>query len=170
MNLEKGEYQEQFDNIVAKACICNGLGTSALQVNQIDTKFEGTGVTICPGPNMAYFSEPVTLKSMVDHIYGRTNIIKRKDRPNVFIKELQLYISYLNSKAEHNKTAFDQKQAEFLDGFKKNLMDGIEYYKTMFSNLKEGFFESKANLLSDLAKLEKKLQKITLPETPGASS
>ena len=162
-NLDEKEYREQFDDIVAKACICNGLGTSALQVNNIDTRFEGMGVTVCPGPNMAYFSEPVSLKKMVDHIYGRTNIIKRTDRPNMFIKELLLYINYLGSKAEQNANSFDEKQTEFLSGFKKSLMEGIEYYKTMFSNLKEGFFESKTTLLAQLENSKNKLVKIKLP-------
>ena len=35
---------------------------------------------------------------MVDHIYGRSNIITRTDRPNMFIKELNLYIDYLRKK------------------------------------------------------------------------
>ena len=45
----------------------------------------------------------------------------------------------------------------------------IEYYKTMFSNLKEGFSESKATLLSELGKLEKKLVRIQLQVLSEAS-
>ena len=161
-NLEEQEYQHEFDDIVAKACICNGLGTSALQVNDINTKFEGDGVTVCPGPNMAYFSEPVSLKNMVDHIYGRTDLITRTDRPNMFIKELLLYINYLSSKSKEFKTTPGQKHAEFLEGFKQDISDGIRYYKTLFSELKGRYAVTKAELLQDLEKMEKKLGKIKL--------
>ena len=48
----------------------------------------------------SYFSKKMSLKEMVDHIYGRVNVITRKDRPNMFIKELNLYIDYLKNKIE----------------------------------------------------------------------
>jgi len=62
--LEKEDYNKQYKKIVEKSCICVGLGTSALIVNDIDTKTEGTGVSICPGPNMAYYSKLTSLKEM----------------------------------------------------------------------------------------------------------
>ncbi|MCK5839388.1 MAG: hypothetical protein KAG99_06035, partial [Bacteroidales bacterium] len=55
-NLSPKEYQAKYDKIVEKECICVGLGTSALLVKNLDRKVEGDGVSICPGPNMAYFS------------------------------------------------------------------------------------------------------------------
>jgi hypothetical protein len=161
-SLSEQEYQAEFDDIVAKACICNGLGTTALQVNEINTEFEGNGVTICPGPNMAYFSRPVTFKEMVDHIYGRTNIIERTDRKNMFVKELLLYINYLNTKSKEMKDTVSSKQEEFLEGFRKDLSEGIAYYKTLFAELKGKYAHSKAELLTDLKKLEEKLEKIKL--------
>ena len=89
------EQKEHFNKIVDKSCLCTGLMTSAMIVNDVKMKTKDQGVLICPGPNMAYFSEIVSLKKMIDHIYGRTNIIARDDRPNMFIKELSLYINYL---------------------------------------------------------------------------
>ncbi len=56
-NLPAEQYQLRYNKIVEKSCTCVGLGTSALLVNGLSTKVEGTGVSICPGPNMAYFSK-----------------------------------------------------------------------------------------------------------------
>src|SRR5690606_513 len=73
--------QAAYDKIVEKSCACVGLGTSALLKYGLDTKTEGDGVSICPGPNMAYFSKIVSLREMMQHIYGESNLIKRTDRP-----------------------------------------------------------------------------------------
>ncbi len=159
-HLDVQEYQHEFDDIVAKACICNGLGTSVLQVNHMNVQFEGSGVTVCPGPNLAYFSEAVSLKKMVDHIYGRTNIIKRTDRPNLFMKELLLYINYLSSKVKEYRAAPGQKQDDFIDGFKHSLSDGIAYYQGLFSELKGKYADKKTELLKELGKMEKKLRAV----------
>src|SRR5690606_450705 len=91
-NLAAEEYKKRYDSIVEKACLCVGLTVSALIVNKLDHKKEGSGVSVCPGPNMAYFSQIVSLKKMVDHIYGRMNLIVRNDRPHMFVKELSMYI------------------------------------------------------------------------------
>jgi hypothetical protein len=74
--LSPKEYQAKYDKIVEKACICVGLGTSALLAKNLDRKVEGDGVSICPGPNMAYFSKIMSLKEITDHIYGRSNTIR----------------------------------------------------------------------------------------------
>jgi hypothetical protein len=57
-------------------------------------------VAICPGPNLAYFSRKLSLHDMVDHIYGRKNVIERNDRPHMFVKELRLYLKYFMDKLE----------------------------------------------------------------------
>ena len=63
-------------------------------------------VTICPGPNIAYFSKAVSLQEMADHIYGRTNIITDKNRPHFFINELFIYINYLKEKVFEEADTF----------------------------------------------------------------
>src|SRR5690606_7913685 len=78
-NISKDEYDHRFNKITEKSCTCVGLGTSALLAYDLDTKTEGPGVSICPGPNMAYYSKIVSLQEMTDHIYGRANIISRTD-------------------------------------------------------------------------------------------
>ena len=156
-NLDRQEYNKEMDRIVAKTCICVGLGTSALMVNEIDTKAEGTGVSICPGPNMAYFSETMSLKTMIDHIYGRTNVIKRTDRPHMFVNELKMYIDYLKDKMVDSPAPLTDKQQEYLQTFKDNINDGIEYYKELFSTAKAKLEEFKAGVLIELEMLEKRL-------------
>ncbi len=142
-NLPDAEYQKQFDKITEKACLCVGLGTAALLVNNIDTKTEGPGVSICPGPNMAYFSKRMSLREITDHIYGRTNVITRTDRPHMFIKELTIYIDYLRDKIRETPSPLNVKQTKHLVTFTENLKGGINYYRALFSNLNGSFSETR---------------------------
>ena len=111
------EFDKELNKITDKACLCNGLTASSLMAYGLDTKIEGTEVSICPGPNLAYFSSTYSLKKMVDHIYGRTNVMERTDRPNLFVKELGMYIEYLNGKLEETVKPFTDKQKETLCDF-----------------------------------------------------
>jgi hypothetical protein len=95
---------------------------------------EKMAVSICPGPNIAYFSKKVSLKSMVDHIYGRMSLINTKERPNLFIKELTLYINHFKEKITDYLKTPRQNELEKLFTFRDNLMHGIEYYINLFSN------------------------------------
>jgi len=144
------EYQEKYNKIVEKSCICVGLGTSALLVNNLDTKTEGVGVSVCPGPNMAYFSNTMSLKEMIDHIYGKANMISRTDRPNMFIKELKLYIDFLKNKIEETKASVSIKEKKSLFSFVENLKNGIQYYDTLFSEIKDKFEDTKKTIFNDL--------------------
>ncbi|OEJ99114.1 hypothetical protein A8C32_08035 [Flavivirga aquatica] len=131
--LPKKEYEKQFNKITEKSCTCVGLGTAALLVNNIDTKVEGSGVSICPGPNLAYFSKTMKLKEMVDHIYHKNNVIDRKDRPNIFIKELSIYMEYLKKQIDEHKENLNIKQHKYLSVFIKNMIEGVSYYQQLFS-------------------------------------
>jgi len=142
--------QIKFDKIVEKGCICVGLGTSSLVANNLDTRTEGPGVSVCPGPNMAYFSKTMSLKEIIDHIYGRSSMITRTDRPNMFIKELNIYIDFLKNKIEETGVVTTIKQSKYLQTFANNLNEGVEYYISLFSNLKDKFTETKSSILSEL--------------------
>ena len=144
------EHKVKFDKIVDKSCICVGLGTTPLMKNNIERRVEGDAVSICPGPNMAYFSKIIGLKEMTDHIYGRINIISRTDRPNMFIKELNLYISYLTTKIDEARDSMTTKQEKYLTNFAHNLDEGIDYYHKLFDNLKERYEGAKSGILSEL--------------------
>lgn len=152
------KYQKKFDKIVDKSCICVGLGTSALLVNNLDTKVEGVGVSVCPGPNMAYFSNKMSLKEITNLIYGKSNISGKTDRPNMFIKELKLYIDFLKDKIEETKVSMTNKQEKYLLTFVKNLNEGINYYYGLFSGIKDKFVDMKTSIFSDLDTNKKTLQ------------
>jgi hypothetical protein len=156
------EHQNKFDKIVDKSCICVGLGTSALLVNNLDTKVEGDGVSVCPGPNIAYFSKIMSLKEIIDHIYGRSNMITRTDRPNMFIKELKIYIDFLKNKIEETRVSMTNKQEKYLLTFVKNLNEGISYYYSLFNSLKDIFEDTKSGILSELGHSRKTLQLLNL--------
>ncbi|WP_438426462.1 hypothetical protein [Aquimarina macrocephali] len=148
--LSQEDYQREFDQITEKSCTCVGLGTSALLKYNLDTKVEGDGVSICPGPNMAYFSKLMSLKEITSHIYGESDEVVRTDRPNMFIKELNIYIDFLKDKLEETKHSINDKQKKYLSVFVKNLKEGVSYYENIFGSIKIAFENSKSQILNDL--------------------
>ena len=153
-------YQNAFSKMVEKTCICTGLGASVLLKNNIENNKISTGVTICPGPNLAYFSKKVSLKEMVSHIYGKINIIERIDRPNLFIKELSLYVDYLKNKIEEMAIPLTKKEEKFVNTFHKNLLEGIDYYKDLFNKKSEQFQEKKSQLIQSLDHFKEELNDV----------
>ena len=149
-------YQREYRKIVDRACICVGLGTTPLLIHGMDTSYEGNTVSICPGPNMAYFSEVTTLKGMVDHIYGKKLLPVRADRPHFFIKELEMFIKYLKEKISESKDPYSGITPEYLASFRDNLLEGIQYYRDYFSNT-HWFASSREKLFADLDSWEKEL-------------
>ena len=160
--LSSSEYQLKYNKIIEKSCTCVGLGTSALLAYELDTKTEGDGVSVCPGPNMAYFSKEMNLSEMIDHIYGKANVIARTDRPNVFIKELGIYIKYVNDKLEESKKNTTDKQRKYLNVFLNNLKEGVLYYQTLFTTSGKVFKENKDKIIDDLHKSLKVLEVLEL--------
>ena len=125
-NLPEQEYQAQLSLVLDKECLCTGLSNpAAISYNTTLVKNQ-RAVTICPGPNIAYFSRVVSLQEMTDHIYGRTNIVENRQRPHMFIAELRLYIGYL---AELRQAAASPKSLKQLEVFRENLLKGIAYYR-----------------------------------------
>ena len=123
---------------------------------------EGPAVSVCPGPNIAYFSGKFSLKEMVDHIYGRINILNTDTRPNFFIKELKMYIDYLNDKFSEITGPISDKQVKYFDTFINNINDGIEYYKTLFEENKTKLNDVYETAIHDLEKLEMELNNFAL--------
>jgi hypothetical protein len=69
---------------------------------------------------------------MVDHIYGRTKKLTRNNRPNMFIKELHLYIDYLKEQLEENSSIEEfAKKKKYYVSFYQNLKNGIMYYHSL---------------------------------------
>jgi len=91
-DLPQPEYQQAFDKIVEKQCLCEGLAAPAYLKYDILKPRERKAVAICPGPNTAYFKKVYSLKEMVDHIYGRINVLKNVVRQSLFVDALELYV------------------------------------------------------------------------------
>jgi len=85
-------------------------------------------------------------------------MITRTDRPNMFVKELKLYIDFLKSKIDEMKESITNKQEHYLLTFEKNLNEGINYYHNLFIDLKDVFKDSKSDILDDLDTSKKTLQ------------
>ena len=157
LDLPKDAYQKQYNKIIAPECLCVGLSEPAIITHQIDYKIKDNGVTVCPGPNMAYFSKIVSLKKMVKHIYGKTCLIADKYRPNMFVKELDLYLDYLKNQLDDTTEQIDQRQQKYFEKFAGNLETGIAYYKDLFDNTKDKFADKKDKIYNDLEKSKQKL-------------
>ncbi|MBD0836567.1 hypothetical protein ICJ84_14095 [Aestuariibaculum suncheonense] len=158
LNLSDKAYNDQYNKIIEKSCTCVGLGTSALLKYNLDTKTEGKGVSICPGPNMAYYSRIMSLKNITDHIYGRDNMISRTDRPHMFVKELFIYMDYLKQKMEAAMVDMTKKEEKYLSTFISNMNKGIAYYKLLFLQLQNNFQELKTDILYQLEQGEQALK------------
>jgi hypothetical protein len=149
-DLTEDEYRYEYNKVVDRSCTCVGLGTTALIAHGLDTRVEGAGVSICPGPNMAYFSKLVSMKDMIGHIYGKNNVIQRDDRPNMFIKELNIYIEFLKDKVNDASRNPVEKEQKYLLSFSENLEQGIEYYSNLFKEKSDSFNESYELLMNNL--------------------
>lgn len=160
LQLSSKTYQERLNKITEKTCTCVGLGTAALLANNLDTKVEGEGVSVCPGPNMAYYSSIMSLKNITDHIYGRDNMITRTDRPNMFIKELYIYLDYLKNKMLEVKEEMNKKEEKYLLTFTNNMKEGILYYQNLFNNISNTFQDKKQLIIQDLEIIADSLERI----------
>ncbi len=159
--LDPSTLKQREDQIMKKACICNDLAESPLINHHVVTKNEiepKRFTAICPGPNIAYFSRVVSLPEMIGHIYGRLNLLEGVTRPNMFIKELQLNIEYFVKEVKKIAPAPSQKQIEHLNEFKRNLMEGMEYYHELFPKMVEETEEYRARALAQLREFQKRLE------------
>ena len=135
-NLPEEIYEKEFNSITEKDCLCEGLGTAVIIKDNMPLSHNLNAVTICPGPNLAYFSGTFSLAEMVNHIYGRINLLNSLYRPNMFINELNLYIDHFKKRLESD-LSLNPKQIKQLQVFKNNLMDGIEYYNDLVNYFKK---------------------------------
>lgn len=147
LGLPEKELQQKLNEVLEKECLCVGLSNSAainydqIFVNKLDA------VTICPGPNIVNFSKLVSLQTMTDHIYGRTNIIEKINRPNLFVAELYLYIDYLKEELKDDiQHEQFEKRSKYYIAFFQNLRNGISYYRSLNGLLDH----TKQHMLKDL--------------------
>ncbi|WP_296383842.1 hypothetical protein [Winogradskyella sp.] len=125
-------YENAKAKITEKACLCVGLANASYLENDIRIKGQEQGVVICPGPNMAYFDKEVSLSKMMQHINGNTSVLSHINRPNMFIKELKMYVDYLKNEIATISEEVTAKQIKKWEAFKSNLFDGVSYYQDLF--------------------------------------
>ncbi|MBZ9728658.1 hypothetical protein LB467_03080 [Salegentibacter sp. JZCK2] len=153
-NHSRQALEKKKNKITEKACLCVGLGNASFLENDIRIKGQAQGVAICPGPNMAYFSKVISLSKMVQHIYGKVSVMEMSNRPNMFIKELKIYLEYFRNEIEEFVEEPNAKQKKKLEKFKTNLLEGISYYEDLFTK-KTNFFKSgRTQLLCELEELK----------------
>lgn len=133
-SLSDKEYAKKQNAITEKSCLCIGLANASLLENNIKIKGEAQGVVVCPGPNIAYFDRQYSLSEMVQHIYGYKSVLNNVVRPNMFVKELSLYLNYFKKEVQEAFESENAAQQKKLNNFKENLLSGIEYYRTLFAS------------------------------------
>ncbi|MBL1232624.1 MAG: hypothetical protein COA31_007890 [Flavobacteriales bacterium] len=162
-NLPDAQHQKEFEKITVKSCICAGLVMTPYIEHDMLKSSDGKGISVCPGPNMAYFSKKSTIAEMVSHIYGRINLLNDTYRPNLFVKELSMYVDYLKREINESIDAINEKKQKYFEEFKDNLISGIEYYKEIVDDMKEESDIYKAKMVEELEKYYYKVNDISLP-------
>ena len=150
-------------NITEKSCLCVGLANASYLENDIAIKGQEQGVIVCPGPNMAYFDKEVSLFEMVRHIYGNATVMTNANRPNLFVKELKMYIDYLINEISETTADLTAGQIKKWNAFKNNMIEGIGFYQNLFSNTH--YFQKSSNIIQNQLEFYKtKITEIKIPE------
>jgi len=163
-NLPPALLKAEMDRVTEKDCLCEGLGAGVLVKNHLNPAHNLTAISICPGPNLAYFSGVYSLSEMVSHIYGRITILNSLPRPHMFVNELKMYTDYLKNEIDKNVLEISQKQKKYLANFQNNLIEGIEYYKSLGPKLKHDAEMKWDNFMEELSNLESKVIELALPD------
>ncbi|MEC7863578.1 MAG: hypothetical protein VYB55_00760 [Bacteroidota bacterium] len=158
---QKNKIKEQgiSNQITEKTCLCMGLAATAVINYGVETR-ESKGVSICPGPNMAYFSKELSLSEMAHHIYNDAKGVVRADRPNIFVNELGMYLKYFAAKIEEHKNDWNRASEKKLNAFADNMNEGIAYYEEMFNSIEDTFIDAKESVKKSLNDAVERMQKM----------
>ncbi|MCJ8163244.1 hypothetical protein MKJ04_00210 [Pontibacter sp. E15-1] len=151
-------YLAEEAKVLAKECLCDGLANAATQVFIASKKAATRAVTVCPGPNLAYFSGVFKLREMVDHIYGRFNALNTTYRPHMFVNELRMYVAYWTKKREDELLLLSDRQYKYLQNFRESLLKGIQYYRQQLPALYKDDVARQVMTLKELLEAEQDLQ------------
>ncbi len=149
LGLPKEEYERQVGLVTSKACICAQLGDGFYKNIHQDKKI-GTFPAVCPGPNIAYFNRAASLKEMIDHIYGRINIMPFPNRPHMFLKELKLNLDQFTRLCADKKARAAETKDAAIEEFRQNITDGIAYYRTLIPQITEETEITRTSMLNEL--------------------
>jgi len=157
------DYQRAAAAITEKDCLCEGLAAPAVLTNGMIPKHNLSAVTICPGPNLAYFSGVISLNDMVHHIYGKASVLNTRPRPNLFVKELSLYVDYLKKEMDKCSMGIVEKQPRYFQIFRENLLRGIEYYWNLIPHIENHFAPlAVEEMKCSLTEIESELEGMTI--------
>lgn len=148
------DFEQQMNTITEKLCLCEGLSTATLLKNHLLQPRENKAVSICPGPNLAWFSKVYSLDEMVKHIYGKVNLLNKVNRPNMFINELNLYVEHYKKDIEIHAQNLNDKKKKYLVKFKEQLLLGIDYYKELIPQLANQSAEYRKEMIGQLEGVE----------------
>ncbi|MCF2518593.1 hypothetical protein [Dyadobacter sp. CY351] len=160
LGLTATEREEQINAVTEKLCLCEGLSTSTLIKHKLLTPRENHAVSICPGPNLAWFSKVYKLQEMVDHIYGRADLLADVPRPNMFINEIALYVAHYQKDMTLNISRMDTKKQKHLEKFRAQLLQGIDYYKTLVPQFAHETESYRETMIQQLQAFEQKLREV----------
>lgn len=166
-NLLPEQYEARVAEVVEKDCLCEGLGASALLKGGLQPAHNLKAVSICPGPNLAYFSGIFSLQQMVDHIYGRINILNSVKRSNLFVNELRMYVKYFEDELKRNRESLTTKKVRSLQLFQSNLLQGIAYYRELVPMLKNEAERYLEEMKEELSQFENTIKQIVIPMPVG---
>lgn len=158
------EFEEKSRIVLEKECLCEGLAIPAALVNDVAKAKQLKAVSVCPGPNLAYFSGTFSLKEMIDHIYGRSVILNSLNREHMFINELEMYVDHLKKEINTVVDELTVKQTKYFDGFKTSLLEGVNYYKETFKKMKLETEEYRQRAETSLEFWEEKIAQIRIPQ------
>jgi hypothetical protein len=142
------EYDLKVERIQAPACICVDLCGSFLSWAKED---KVPPPAICPGPNIVNFQKTRRLEEMVDHIYGRGDILTRTDRPHMFIREAELYLEVFKEDIDLAHTSLSTKQPDQIEASLNTFAEGLTFYRSFLNDLSEEEQQPFADGLKELA-------------------
>lgn len=157
-DISDAEKQNLQNEVLVKSCICHDLAGGATVKLDID---KHATTAICPGPNIVNFFKIASLSEMIDHIYGRCNLLKNIERPHVFIRELILNIEYMMNEIKKASLDFSLKSPQKLQELKQNLLKGIDYYQTLAAQLVK---DQQDKFLLSLNTVREELEKIAFSD------
>jgi hypothetical protein len=159
------EFSRAFERIVEKSCLCLDLGDGARMAFGHRGRRPLTPA-VCPGPNLAYFSQTCSLRAMVDHIYGRARLLAAPSRPHQLIKEIELYVRYLRDQVAEALPKIGEKERAYFAAFRRNLRAGMDYYQAQCATRFEGWLSEAAEFNRKLSELRAGLEDFAARHQP----
>lgn len=159
------------ERITAPACICDDLGGAFQRADAEDDELLQTPPSaICPGPNVVNFQRAMTLDEMVDHVYGRKNVLTRSGRPHFLLREAQLYLDVAEQDLSMVGTPLESRKPAQLDKYLDRVIEALGQYRKTFvaGGVSSRWCSEEAERFASLlGELEQRAQRIKARLTTG---